>query len=127
MPADKCDERLKACDTRFKSTEEEVCQITKPEVGALAIMKSELLKKISSASETLHEKVNGIADSRVKWSVFWSIISVLIIVMVGSFSYTKSIADDQKGLATKDDIKRVEENMEKTKNELIGEIRRMRP
>lgn len=111
MSDDKCTERFKACNQRIRSVEDEVCAVTKPESGALALM---------------HEKINKIAESRVKWIVFWSICGVLITMIFGSFLYTNNVSGDvrivsdaQRLLVTKDDFKEF-------KKEILDEIRRAR-
>jgi len=100
MTFDKCEEREKNCNRRFEGIEKEMCTITKPEQGALSM---------------IHEKIN----TRPTWTVFWAIVSLVAIVLFGSYAYTKSVSDEQKGLVTKEDFREF-------KKDILEEIRGLR-
>jgi hypothetical protein len=91
-----CEARYRECDRRMTGHEKRLCAIDKPEKGALAEM---------------HEKMNGGFANRPTWKVFLIIAGCLFTLAIGSYGYTKSVADDQKNLVTKSDFKEFKEDI----------------
>lgn len=119
LDKDMYEAHVRACDRRIGDMERDICNVTKPETGALALIKNECLRKINELGDTLHEKINRIADTRVKWLIFWSINVALAACIGFTFSYAKSISDDQKELKSS-----IEKKMETQTASIIEEIRK---
>jgi len=106
------DIQYQQCDRRITTLEEDVCNITKPETGAL----SRMHEKINGGFSETHSRIND----RPTWIVFWSIVGLLFTLITGAYLYSKSIGDDQQRLLTKEDFREF-------KQEILSEIRRSRP
>lgn len=104
-----CESRQKDCDRRFQAIEKDLCVINKPEFGALANIKKDMIDKNSE----LHEKINRGLSYRPRWTVFWSIITVLASVTAGSYGYTYRVTESMsekydsryEKLVTKEDFR----------------------
>ena len=99
-----CDKVHPECNRRFKTSEKDIDDVTKPGSGALAM---------------IHEKIN----KRLTWIVFWSIMLVTFVAIASSFSFTKSVYDDQKNLVTKEYFKEFKEDILREIRDSRGPVR----
>lgn len=91
-----CKERYEGCSNRFSCLEKKYQGIAAPEKGALSQM---------------HEKMNSGFANRPTWKVFIVILGFFFALITGAFGYTKTVADNQRQLVTKEDFRELKKDI----------------
>ena len=124
------EDRHKDYDRRFQAIEKELCVISKPELGVLAVMKKEMNDKISG----LHERISKELSHGPRWTVFWSVIVLFTSIILGSYGYTymvtTAISDKYdvkyERLVTKEDFKEFKKEILEKFSQLENKIENKR-
>lgn len=95
LEEDDCQKCKLELNRRIENVEGDVGAVIKQPDGALAMM---------------HEKINVGFQKRPSWTVFWAVISLIFILICGSFAYTHNITKD---VVTKADLKDFKEDLNK--------------
>jgi hypothetical protein len=105
-----CEKCKKSLESRMEDTEKILCNLVKPEDGVLSKM---------------HEKIN----TRPTWVVFWSITSILFMLIFGAYSYNylaseknaDRIDNMKTNLATKQDVQTLKDDI----SDRLDDIKKM--
>lgn len=79
--SDVCDERLKSCTKRMDS-----------QAGDIS-------------------KLFDILDTRITWRTFFWTLSIFFTLLIGSYGYTKTVADDMAEVVTKQDMQQYQNSI----------------